>query len=460
MRLRVSSLLAIILSVFAVIGFTQQSAQAATTPLRVLSWNVQFGQGTDGVTNFDRIATWLARMNPDLIALCEMPPDQIPTLVTALNQKTGRTWNSHFVPKAPDVNEGNLILSKYAFAATSSRFLSYTRSVAQVTVNVGGRNVNFFATHLDHTSSSLRQTEVSELIPWVSSFPSPRILAGDMNAANDTPEVISLLGVFRDSWVDALNLGTASAYPDNPVWMNTRTRRWRIDFILYSADVSELSTISANIPDTRDLSNTNVVVTLGTLDDKGVRPSDHNLVVTDFNLSTDAGPEAAATPPPPVPTPTPPPVPIPTPTPVPTPTPTPSPVPTPTPASSVPVLLTIPNTTRAVAIHSVLFNREPFTLRTPVNLSSDQGTRIMLFVTNLDLLPGETPASITVRATDLRGFTYTLAVEQLIKVPNLSGISSLIVELPDDATINGDLAINLSIRGAWSNYGFVTIKRQ
>ena len=145
----------------------------------------------DGITNFDRIATWLARMNPDLIALCEMPPDQIPTLVNALNSKTGRTWNSHFVPKAPGINEGNLILSKYAFASVSSRYLSYTRSVAQATVNVGGRNINFFATHLDHTSSSLRQTEVGELMSFTSGFAAPRIVAGDMNAANDTPEVLS-----------------------------------------------------------------------------------------------------------------------------------------------------------------------------------------------------------------------------------------------------------------------------
>ena len=350
MRLRVSSLVAIILCFFAVSSCTQQSTKAATVPLRVLSWNIQFGQGTDGVTNFDRIATWLARMNPDLIALCEIPPDNVPTLVTLLNQKTGRTWNSHFVPKAPGINEGNLILSKFPFAAVGSRYLSYTRSIAQATVNVGGRNIYFFATHLDHTSSSLRQTQAAELISWTSGFASPRIVAGDLNAANDTPEILALLSVYRDSWVDALNQGTASAYPDNPVWMNTRTRRWRIDFILYAADVTAMTTRSANIPDTRDLSNTNVVNTLGTLDDKGVRPSDHNLVVTDFDVSTDAAPA-----PPPV---------------------------------TPPVLLTVPNTSRALALHSVNFNREPFTVRTPVNLSSDQRTRIMLYTLSLhDALP-------------------------------------------------------------------------
>jgi endonuclease/exonuclease/phosphatase family metal-dependent hydrolase len=127
----------------------------------VLSWNIAFGKGTDGITNYDRIATWLARMNPDLIALCEVPPDSISTLVTALNQKTGRTWNNHFVPKAPGIAEGNLILSKYSFVAVGSSYLSYTRSIAQATVNVGGKNINFFATHLDHTSSSLRSTEAA-----------------------------------------------------------------------------------------------------------------------------------------------------------------------------------------------------------------------------------------------------------------------------------------------------------
>jgi endonuclease/exonuclease/phosphatase family metal-dependent hydrolase len=423
MRLRVGSLLAIILGFFTVISFTQPNAHAATSvPLRVLSWNIQFGQGTDGITNFDRIATWLARMNPDLIALCEMPPDSIPTLVTALNQKTGRTWNSHFVPKAPGIAEGNLILSKYSFVAVGSRYLSYTRSIAQATVNVGGKNINFFATHLDHTSSSFRQTEASELLAWTSGFAPPRIVAGDMNAGNDTPEVLSMLAAYRDGWVDALNQNTASAYPDNPVWMNTRTRRWRIDFILYTADVTAMSAKSANIPDTRDLNNTNVTVTLGTLDDKGVRPSDHNLVVTDFDVWTDAAP-----------------------------------APTPTPASP-PIMLVVSNTTRAVAIHSTQFNREPFTVRTPVNLSSDQRTRIMLFATNVELQSGETPSSITVRAIDARGQSYDLAVEQVVKFENLTWLSSLVVKLPDDSTIDGDLAITVSLRGAVSNTVRVAIR--
>ena len=396
-----------------------QSVNAST--LRVLSWNIQFGQGTDGLTNFDRTASWLARMNPDIIALCEMPPDQITTLVNLLTQKTGRVWYSHFVPKAPGINEGNLILSTYAFSATGSRYLSYTRSIAQVTINVGGRNINFFATHLDATSSTLRQVQAQELLSWTSGFADPKLVAGDMNAGNDTPEVLSMLNVYRDSWVDALNKSTALAYPDNPVWLNTRTRRWRIDFVLYSSDLTVFSTHGTNIPDTRDLSNTNVVSLLGTLDDKGVRPSDHNLVVTDFDVAS-----AVATP-----------------------TPTPAPV---------PVLLTKGSTDRALAMHSTQFTSEPFPVTSAVNFSSDQRTRIMLFATNLDFLPGETVSSVSARATDSRGIAYDLAVEQVTKVPNYSWLSSVIVRLPDDQTISGDLVVNLGMRGGVSNSVRVAIR--
>jgi endonuclease/exonuclease/phosphatase family metal-dependent hydrolase len=397
------------------------SATANTVRLRVLSWNIAFGKGTDNVTDYNRIATWLARMNPDVIALCEVPPDKVSTVQNLLSQKTGRVWNSHFVPKSPGTPEGNLILSTYSFTTLGSRYLSYNRSIAQATINVGGRNINFFATHLDHTSSALRLTQAVELISWTSGFASPRIVAGDLNAGNDTAEILRLLTSYRDSWVDALNANSAFAYPDNPVWLNTRTRRWRIDFVLYSADTSTFIARRGEIPDSRDLSNTNVVNTLGTPDDKGVRPSDHNLVITDFDVLT-----ASAPPPPPPP--------------------------------AMPVLLTQGTSDRAIAMHSTLFTDEPFAVRSPVNMSSDQRTRIMLFATNLDLVAGETTSSVSVRARDSRGINYDLPVEQVNKVPNFTWLSEVIVKLPDDTTISGDLVVTVGLRGAVSNAARVGIR--
>jgi endonuclease/exonuclease/phosphatase family metal-dependent hydrolase len=254
------------------------------TTLKVLSWNIAFGQGTDAIKDYNRTATWIANINPDIAALCEVPPSDIPSLVSSINQKTGRTWYYHFVPKYPGCPEGNLILSKYNFVSVSSLYLSYNRSVAQATINVGGRNVNFFATHLDDGSSTARYAEVGELLNWAGGFADSKIFAGDFNGGPDTSEVGRMVGSTFDSWNEAINSGTAVAYADNPVVWMTRTRRGRIDYVFYARSSSSLVLKSAQIPDSRDLSNKNVAVWLGTSDDKGVRPSDHNQMIATFEV--------------------------------------------------------------------------------------------------------------------------------------------------------------------------------
>lgn len=255
-----------------------------STTLKVLSWNGQFGKGTDNLYNPDRTATWIANINPGLVAMCEIPSDLAPLLRDLVSQKTGQSWYYYHVPKYTGTTEGNLILSKYPFSSTSSRFLSYQRSVAQATVSVGGRTINFFATHLDPDSSSARAVEISELTSWASSFAESRIICGDFNAGPDTSEVSGMFAQYYDYWQVAMNGGVATAYPDNPVYMHTRTRRGRIDYVFYSRGSSYLTLRSAQIPDSRDLSNPNVVILLGTLDDRGVRPSDHNHVVVTFDV--------------------------------------------------------------------------------------------------------------------------------------------------------------------------------
>jgi hypothetical protein len=89
---------------------------------------------------------------------------------------------------------------------------------------------------------------------------------------------------YYDNWMRAMNGGTAVAYPDNPVAVQTRTRRGRIDYIFSSVNSPSLTLQGTQIPDTRNLSQTNVVIFLGTTDDKGVRPSDHNPMIANFQL--------------------------------------------------------------------------------------------------------------------------------------------------------------------------------
>jgi len=93
-------------------------------------------------------------------------------------------------------------------------------------------------------------------------------------------------------------------------------------------------------------------------------------------------------------------------------------------------------------------------------LGSDQRTRILLFGINVQLQEGETLASILVQATDSRGFTYQLPVEHMNQVANLSWLSELVVRLPDDQTISGDLVITITLRGARSTAARVAIQRE
>ena len=408
-------------------------APFAVVPFRVMSWNIQFGDGTDAIENYDRTASWIASFNPDIVGLCEVPSGSVATIVTLLNQKTGRTWSSQFIPKYSGTDEGNLILSRHAFVSVNGRYLSANRSVAQATINVGGQNINFFATHLDDAASSNRVVEVGELKSFASGFSGTRIFTGDFNGGPDTAEALSMADSYSDAWIDAMNRGTASAYEDNPVGMHTRTRRGRIDYVFYSHN-SVLAANAARIPDSRDLNNPNVVIRLGTLDDKGVRPSDHNTVVADFDLNVDGV------------------APAPTPTPTPTPTATPAPTPAPVP----PVLLTDLVTGRGLALHSVWLTRDPFSVISLLNPGLDKRTRITLFSTNVNLFSGETATAIKGKAVSSAGVNYDLPVEYVGRVPGYDWLWEVTVRLPQDPTLQGNISVSISLHGVSSNT--VTLK--
>ena len=119
---------------------------------------------------------------------------------------------------------------------------------------------------------------------FASGYSESRIIVGDFNAGPDLSESVRMTSAYYDTWMRAMNAGTAVAYPDNPVYLHTRTRRGRIDYVYYSLSSPYLVLQGTQVPDTRNLSQTNVVVYLGTADDKGVRPSDHNPMIATFTV--------------------------------------------------------------------------------------------------------------------------------------------------------------------------------
>jgi len=121
-----------------------------------------------------------------------------------------------------------------------------------------------------------------------------------------------------------------------------------------------------------------------------------------------------------------------------------------------PVLLTEANTSKAIAVESVWMLRDPFSLENFLNMSSDQHTRIMLFVTGIELAPNESASSVAVQLEDNQTHVFQLAVEDVRQVPNFD-FSQIVVRLPDSINTEGDFRISITFRGTTGNKPSISI---
>jgi len=263
-----------------VYGSAATPASTSTSSLRVLHWNTHYGIGMDGVYNIDRIATWIASVDPDLVSLNEVEKnvsshgneDQPARYAALLTARTGRTWYYHFAQRYGDWSAnggGNLILSRFPIGATANLEMTCgDRSLGLATITVSGRNINFASTHLDSQSSSCRSTEVNQMLPWLRGFSSPRILAGDFNMSPGNSTLTPVWSDYIDAWPAASALGTAVDFAGNT--RDGATHDYRIDYILSARSSSVLAVQSARVYDARDAN--------------GVRISDHKPLLVVYEV--------------------------------------------------------------------------------------------------------------------------------------------------------------------------------
>lgn len=247
-------------------------------------WNLQHGVGTDGRYDIDRLATWMARMTPDVIVLVEVErytswgnEDQPARYKALLEAKTGRRWYSHFSQEFGQWTangKGLQVLSVYPFDAvgqttiTPSSGLKWAGAVSQAAITVNGRALNFMLTHLDPYDQGMRLTQARDVLAWGAAFAENRILTGDMNAWPDQSSIAEINKTYYDSWSTAAGKGTSSAPADISPYGATRSGR--IDYIFYSKTAPNLVVIDSRVWDTRD--------------GNGYMPSDHRPVVTTFEI--------------------------------------------------------------------------------------------------------------------------------------------------------------------------------
>jgi endonuclease/exonuclease/phosphatase family metal-dependent hydrolase len=244
-------------------GSASTGASSTTTGarLRVVQWNTHHGgYGTDGVYSPDRIATWIARIRPDVVSLNEIErytgwgnQDQPAVYASLLRQKTGQTWYYKFVSRTGGTSgQGNLILSRLPITSTGYKVLSYDRTVVEAKVSVNGQNVSVFSTHLDADSSSRRATQIAQMVSWASGVAEQRIIAGDFNAWPGASEISAMKSSYSDAWAEAAANGTAVAYSGNSAG---NTRNSRIDYVFASRNATRLVLVSAQVFDTGSASD-------------------------------------------------------------------------------------------------------------------------------------------------------------------------------------------------------------
>lgn len=242
-------------------GSTASLPTTSTSTLKVLDWNIHHGVDTGGTNNLERVATWIANINPHVVSLNEVEKlngynnnaDEPAVLKSKLQTKTGRTWYTCWAQRYGGTNgQGNLILSRIRIESCDDYVLSYGRSVARARITVNGRAVNVFSTHLDADSSSRRATQISQLKSWASGYSEQRIAMGDFNAWPGASEIDRMESSYFDAWAEAKADGTTVAYSGNEAG---NTRNSRIDYVWFSRGASALRLTRAQVYNTGTISD-------------------------------------------------------------------------------------------------------------------------------------------------------------------------------------------------------------
>ena len=120
-----------------------------------------------------------------------------------------------------------------------------------------------------------------------------------------------------------------------------------------------------------------------------------------------------------------------------------------------PMLITEPNSSKAVVVESIWFLRDPFVLQTQGLASSDRRTRLTILTRNVELIAGENISAPTVQAENAQHQLIDLPVEFIGKVPNATWLTQITVRIPDQLNTAGEIQVRVSFRGQTSNAGSI-----
>jgi beta-glucanase (GH16 family) len=124
--------------------------------------------------------------------------------------------------------------------------------------------------------------------------------------------------------------------------------------------------------------------------------------------------------------------------------------------STIPVVLTEEGTNHALALQSVMLSRDPLPFAEPY-FSTDNRTRLILLIANIDLQPGDSAGIVSAQADDGLGHNYPLTVEYVGKVPSFEWITEVVLRLPDGLANVSQARVSVNARGQPSNSAVINL---
>lgn len=181
--------------------------------LRVLTYNIHHGRATDGTFDYERLATTIEKLQPDVVALQEV--DNKTNRASGIDQaaKLGqRLKMKHVFGNAlyySDGQYGEGVLSRFPIKGAKAHHLPFafgneprTALEVIVTPDNGIPEFVFVGTHLCHQSGETRTEQTKELNKlFAGRTDMPVILAGDLNARPNSEAMKVLLS---NNWKDAV----------------------------------------------------------------------------------------------------------------------------------------------------------------------------------------------------------------------------------------------------------------
>jgi len=216
-----------------------KEGKSAPQTLRVLCYNIHYGQGMDGKYDVARLAKVIKRVQPDLVALQEIDVwvkrsgrvHQIQQLakLTGMQARFGPTqhyegglFGNGVLTRLPILD---VLIQPLPYTESIPEKVTYPRAAIAVTVRLAdGSPLRFISTHFQHNVPTDRLAEAIAINKHFAKPDDaiPTILSGDMNATPDAEPVQELL----KQWKNAID---KQASPSAP----SPKPRSRIDYIFY-----------------------------------------------------------------------------------------------------------------------------------------------------------------------------------------------------------------------------------